>query len=77
MGHLRFSYIGLIFLRMLIIPNLIWMRHQPKVYDFQHENKSLCIFERVGQVLVSGTVLIFSDFAFRPWSLWTCGLLPQ
>jgi hypothetical protein len=75
MGHLGFSYTGLIFLLMLIIPNLIWVRHQPKGYNYQNENKILLIFERVGQVLVTCTALIFSDFNLRPWSIWTLWLL--
>ena len=75
MGHLGFSYIGLIFLLMLIIPNLIWSKHQPQQYDPQNENKILLMFERVGQVLVSGTALIFSDFNLRPWSPWTLWLV--
>ncbi len=75
MGHLGFSYTGLIFLLMLIIPNLIWVRHQPKGYNYQNENKILLIFERVGQVLVTCTALVFSDFNLRPWSIWTLWLL--
>lgn len=75
MGHLGFSYIGLIFLLMLTIPNLIWIKHQPKEYDFQNENKVLVIFERVGQVLVTCTVLIFSDFNLRSCSIWTLWLI--
>jgi hypothetical protein len=71
MGHLGFSYIGLIFLLMLTIPNLIWTKYQPRDYDFHGENKVLLIFERVGQILVTCTALIFSDFNLRPWSVWT------
>jgi len=71
MGHLGFSYVGMIFLLMLTVPNIIWTRHQPKGYNFQRENKILLIFERIGQVLVTSTVLIFSDFNLRPWSIWT------
>lgn len=73
MGHLGFSYIGLIFLLMLMIPNLIWTKYQPEGYDSQGENKVLLIFERVGQVLVTSGVLVFSDLNLRswtPWSLW-------
>lgn len=75
MGHLGFSYIGLIFLLMLTIPNLIWTKHQPDGYDFHDENKVLLIFERMGQVLVTCTSLIFSDFNLRPWSIWTLWLV--
>ncbi len=75
MGHPGFSYVGLIFLLMLIIPNLLWIRHRPKDYDFQNENKILRVFERAGQVLVTCTALIFSDFNLSPWSVWTLWLI--
>ena len=75
MGHLGFSYIGLIFLLMLIIPNIIWTKYQPKEYDFRNENKVLLIFERIGQILVTCAVLIFTDFNLRPWSAWTLWLI--
>lgn len=74
-GHPGFSYMGFIFLLMLTIPNLIWTRHQPKDYDFKSENKVLLLFERVGQVLVTCTALIFSDFNLRPWSPWSLWLV--
>mgnify|MGYP000912400262 CR=1 FL=1 len=51
MGHFGFSYVGLIFLLMLTVPNLLWTRHQPVGYTAQNENKVLLAFERVGQVL--------------------------
>lgn len=75
MGHFGFSYIGLIFLSMLTIPNLIWTRHQPKGYSAQNENRILLAFERVGQILVVCTALIFLDFNLRPWSVWTLWLV--
>jgi len=75
MGHFGFSYIGFIFLLMLTVPNLIWTKHQPKGYDFQNENKALLVFERVGQVCVTCTALIFSDFNIRPWSAWSLWLI--
>jgi len=53
MGHLGFSYVGLIFLLMLIIPNFLWARRQPKETHFQNENMLLLVFERAGQVLVT------------------------
>ncbi|MBQ6633262.1 MAG: hypothetical protein IJH80_03615 [Ruminococcus sp.] len=62
--HLGFSYVGLIFLLMLFIPNGFWTKNQPKDYDkyASRENKVLLAFERVGEVAVSALVLIFSDF---------------
>ncbi|MDR3050932.1 MAG: hypothetical protein LBU67_04350 [Oscillospiraceae bacterium] len=75
MGHWGFSYIGLIFLMMLIIPNLFWTKNQPEKYDSHGENKALLIFERVGQVLIVCISLAFSDFNIRPYSSWTLWLV--
>ena len=75
MGHLGFSYIGLIFLLMLTIPNLIWTMHQPKEYNSQNENKVLLVLERVGQVCVTCTALVFSDFNIHGWSAWSTWLI--
>ena len=65
----------MIYLLMLTIPNMIWTKKQPTGYDFTNENKILLMLERVGQVLVSCTVLIFSDFNMKPWSNWNIWLL--
>ncbi len=71
MGTIGFSYVGLIFLLMLTIPNLIWTRHKPKGYDSQSESKVLLTFERIGQVCVTCSALMFSDFNLREWSAWS------
>ncbi len=73
--HFGFSYVGLIFILMLMIPNLIWTKNQPKDYEkyAKNENKMLAIFERTGEALVTTLLLIFSDFNFHRlnwWSLW-------
>lgn len=67
-----FSYVGLIFLLMLIVPNMVWAKNQPKDYDkyVVHENKILLAFERAGEVLVACMALIFADFNFRKEGLW-------
>lgn len=75
MGHFGFSYMGIIFLLLLILPNLVWTKHQPKGYDPSHENRILSLFERIGEVLVSAVALIFSDFNFQGWNLWGIWLL--
>ena len=62
LGNFGFSYVGLIFLLMLFIPNLIWAKHLPQGYTAEKENKVLLTFERIGQVLTTCCVLIFSDF---------------
>ena len=72
-GHFGFSYVGLIFLLMLMIPNLIWTKKQPQGYSAENENRFLGMLERVGEVLTTCVALIFSDFNLqRPskWSLW-------
>lgn len=70
--HFGFSYIGLIFLIMLFVPNFLWTRFKPRDYDryAKNENKVLLILERVGEVLVTCLVLIFEDFNVQGIGLW-------
>ena len=68
-------HIGLIFLIMLMIPNLYWTKNQPKDYEkyVHNENKILLLFERAGEVLVTCLLLIFSDFNIQgitAWMIW-------
>ncbi|MCQ1529960.1 hypothetical protein [Lutispora saccharofermentans] len=73
LGHLGFSYVGLIYLLMLFIPNIIWSKNKPIDYSGASENKILLLFERVGQVCCTCSALIFIDFniaSFSAWSLW-------
>ena len=62
-----FSYVGLIFLIMLMLPNIAWTKNQPKDYEkyVVNENKVLLALERIGEVMVSCAALIFSDFTVR------------
>lgn len=68
-----FSYVGVIYLAMLFIPNFIWTKNKPKDYDkyVKNEKKILAIFENVGQALVTCIVLIFKDFniSLSPWRI--------
>jgi hypothetical protein len=75
--HFGFSYVGLIYLIMLMVPNIIWAKYKPRDYEkyVGNENKVLGAFERVGEVTVSTAVLIFSDFNLRPWTSWSIWLL--
>jgi hypothetical protein len=73
MGHFGFSYIGLIYMVMLEVPNILWAKHKPEGYDPSGENRVLLIFERVGQVLCTAAILLFSDtnpHGFAPWLAW-------
>ncbi len=67
-----FSYVGLIFLVMLFIPNFFWAKNQPVDYDkyVKNENKVLLVFERSGEVLVSVISLISGGMGIRVFSLW-------
>lgn len=72
-----FSYVGLIFLLMLMIPNLIWSKNKPEHYEkyVKNENRILLLFERIGEVLVTTTSLIFKDFNINKISKWSLILL--
>ncbi len=72
-----FSYIGFIFLIMLMVPNLAWTKNQPVDYEkyVVNENKILLIMERMGEVLVTCCVLIFSDFNIKSLSVWSLWLV--
>lgn len=75
--HFGFSYIGLIFLFMLMIPNIIWSKNKPEYYDkyVKNENKVLLLFERIGEILVTCISLIFSYFNINKISFWSIILL--
>ncbi len=75
--HFGFSYIGFIFLLMLMTPNIIWVKHQPKGYDIyvKNENKVLQLFERIGEILVVCLSLIFSDLNINKITNWSIILL--
>lgn len=76
-GHLGFSYIGFIFMLMLIIPNVIWTRNKPKEYDPSIENKLLLMLERTGQILCTTTILFFNDFNPKIFEIWIlCSFYP-
>ena len=70
--HFGFSYVGLVYLVMLMVPNLIWARNKPEHYEQYagNENRALLALERIGEALVSAIALVFSDFNLRPWDAW-------
>ena len=73
LGNFGFSYIGLIYLLMLQIPNGLWARRKPEGYDPSGENKILLIIERAGQVMCVASILLFTNYnpnSFETWTLW-------
>ena len=71
LGHFGFSYIGLIFLILLFVPNIIWTKKMPQGYTAEKENLILLLFERIGQVLTCCCSLVFSDFNIHTWTPWS------
>ena len=73
LGNFGFSYIGVIYLLMLWIPNAIWAKCKPEGYDPSSERKVLLVFERIGQVLCTATILLFTNYnprSIEPWTVW-------
>ncbi len=70
-GHFGFSYVGLLFLLLLFIPNIIWTTKKPQGYTSGNENKALLLFEKTGEALTTICVLIFDDFNLHSWSNWS------
>mgnify|MGYP003284562348 FL=1 len=74
-GHLGFSYVGLIFLLLVFIPNFFWNRHRPVEYETDFESGIFLLLERIGQVGCTISALMFSDFNFAPFTPWTLWLI--
>ena len=68
LGHLGFSYVGLIYLLMLWIPNTIWSKNKPIDYNTAKESKILLLLERVGQACCTCSILIFTDYNIASFS---------
>ena len=76
-----FSYVGFVYLVMLLVPNLIWAKNRPGDYAryAKNENRILLFLERIGEILVSAIVLACPDFnlrAWTPWCLWLAASFP-
>ena len=77
MVHFGFSYVGLAFIAMLLIPNFIWLKNKPADYDryVGNENRFLLILERIGEAGNMVLALVFADFNIRPFTLWSLWLV--
>ena len=75
MGTLGFSYIGLIFLLCLFVPNSFYSFNLPVDSLKVNENKILLAFEKAGQVLCTIFLIIFSDFNISKVNLWSIWLV--
>ena len=75
-----FSWVGLVFLVMLFVPNALWTGAKPAGYDdyAKNEPRVLLALERAGEVLVSCLALIFKNHdprGWEPWLAWLGGAL--
>ena len=73
--NLGFSYIGLLFLLMLFIPNIMWAKRKPQGYTAEKENKILLFLERLGEVSTCCCSLMFPDFNIHKWTIWSLWLI--
>ena len=66
-----FSYIGLIYLLMLFIPNIIWVKNKPIGYEnLEKEDRILGILERIGEVGITMIALISKNLNIQGLSPW-------
>lgn len=76
-SHAGFSWIGLVFLAMLFVPNILWARNTPPEFDTlsSAEPAWLVILERVGQALACVTVLCTRSLRPERFSVHTFWLI--
>ena len=53
-----FSYVGLIYLVMLMLPNIIWTKNQPKDYEKYVGNENKVLLAVYGKNIVLGAAVI-------------------
>lgn len=70
-----FSYIGLLFLLLLFLPNILWTKRKPQGYSSEGENKLLLFLERIGEVLTCCCSFVFSNFNIHKWITWSWWLI--
>ena len=74
LGHWGFSWTGLLFLALLMAPNLLWTKNKPKGYSAAGEDRRLLALERIGEAGTVCTALVFRDTNPGPWSAWSLWL---
>lgn len=72
MESIHLSAIGIIYLLLLFIPNLIWIKYQPRGYDPSLEKRSLVILERVGEVFVTIFAVVCFHEVHIQWNVNLC-----
>lgn len=77
MPELGFSWLGLLFLICLFVPNILFGQNMPQDYKelSAEEPAGLLMLERTGQATVSFLILFARDFAWTTWTSWSGWLL--
>lgn len=70
-----FSYIGFIYVMLLMIPNVIWAIKDSNLFNNIKENKLLSFLEKTGQILIIIMLLTFLDFNLQELSFWYIWLI--
>lgn len=70
------SYIGIIWLALLFVPNIIWIKNKPEGYEnLAAEDRILKILEGIGQVGITMIAPISKNLNINGLNLWTLWLL--
>ena len=75
MGHLGLSWVGLVYIILLFVPNIIWAKNRKarKASRTEPENRVLLLMERGGQATTMVLILVFRDTnlsGYSPWVWW-------
>lgn len=73
-GTLGFSYVGILFLFCLFIPNIMYLFNLPIDYVKTEENKILGALEKIGQALCTILLVISKNLDIKGINLWTIWL---
>ena len=56
--HFGFSYVGLVYLVMLMLPNIIWTKNQPKDYEKYAQNENKVLLAVYGKNIILGIAVV-------------------
>lgn len=68
-GHIGFSYIGLVFLLLLILPNILFAKRMPREYTSANESEVFTLPRAVGRS--ADECLSLAVFGFQSKKLFT------
>ena len=75
LGHFGFSYVGLIFMIMLMVPNIIWAKNQPQGYTAENEIRYLLFLSELEKFWLRAALWCFRTLICvhglcGPYGLW-------